>query len=241
MPASSGEGAGAGSTGVADGTVTPVGVSLRIGDHDEQVTYRVRRVGGRWLLDDALASVDLSGRGAIPGLTVGGVTAGDATVIQVFPGALAWGSTNPYLDVTADDVDGRAVVALGGDQRPPRPLLSPVLSAAGTKAVDSAVTAYLRRCAQSRQARSSADRPGCVQRLYRSARPGTVDWSAPSTLDALVRDLDPATPTRVEVFGSVAWTARYRATYGGTGAARVDQIMDGFVDLDARPVTYTPA
>ncbi|RPA57812.1 hypothetical protein EF294_17185 [Gordonia oryzae] len=212
-----------------------VGAEFRIGGHPVRTTYRTVRDGRRWLVDDGLAAVDLA-PSTIPGLSLQGRPVAGIGTAYVFPGRLVWGSSNRYLAVTdSTDVTGGAVAPTTADP-------GVTLGDAGNAAVDSALHAYLDRCASSAQADASTDRPGCTQRLYRSAEVSSVRWRAPSSLHDLVRELDSATLTSVSVFGGVTWQAHYTATYGGDAVAEVDQPMNGAVDLDAQPVpTYSSA
>lgn len=240
----SGESSGGSTTPVAPtpppgsrtaGESADVGAEFRIGGHPVRTTYRTVRDGRRWLVDDGLAAVELASS-TIPGLSLQGRPVAGIGTAYVFPGRLVWGSSNRYLAVT-DSTD-----VTGGAAAPTRADPGVTLGDAGNAAVDSALHTYLDRCANSTQADASTDRPGCVQRLYRSAEVSSVRWRAPSSLHDLVRELDPATPTSVSVFGGVTWRAHYIATYGGETTAEVDQPMNGAVDLDAQPVpTYSSA
>lgn len=235
------ESSGGSTTPVAPtGSRTPagsvdVGAEFRIGGHPVRTTYRTVRDGRRWLVDDGLAAVDLASS-TIPGLSLQGRPVAGIGTAYVFPGRLVWTSSNRYLAVTdSTDVTGGAAAPTRGDP-------GVTLGDAGNAAVDSALHTYLDRCASSTQADASTDRPGCTQRLYRSAEVSSVRWRAPTSLRDLVRELDPGTPTSVSVFGGVTWQAHYTATYGGETTVEVDQPMNGVVDLDAQPVpTYSPA
>lgn len=232
-----------------------VDAAFRIGDHHVHTSYRVVRDGGRWLVANGVTAVDI-GATSIPGVSLLGRSVSGQATVYVFPGRLAWGSGSPYLGVrahSAEDSGGAGesgsarepgnagVDVVGGRVPTPRVTLTAELTDAGTAAVDAAVQQYLDRCAGSTQADASTDRPGCVQRLYRSAKVSSVRWNPPDRLDDLVTEIDQADPTRVAVFGSVTWKAGYTATYGGDATDEVAQPMDGSVDLAATPSpVYAP-
>lgn len=246
---------GTGTTGTSEATDTTaespaptgdravVGAAFRIGDHAVSTTYTLTRNQGRWLLADGVRSVSIAAS-PIPGLTLFGIPVAGHASAYVFPGRLVWGSADPYLAVAAPD--GTATDAAdvpGGSAAIPTPDLVAALSESGRRAVDAALTRHLDGCASSRQADASTDRPGCVQRLFRDARPGSVQWTAPDDLDDLVVDVDQADPTRVSVFGSVTWQVGYTPTYGDRPVrTTVEQPTEGTVDMTGTPTpTYTPS
>ncbi|MGW5523730.1 hypothetical protein [Gordonia sp. NPDC003950] len=230
-------------TSAPTGDRAVVGAAFRIGDHAVSTTYTLTRDHRRWLVTDGVRSVSVAAS-PIPGLTLFGITVAGRASAYVFPGRLLWGSTNPYLAVAAPD--GTATDAAdvpGGSAATPTPDLVAALSESGRRAVDAAVRGHLDGCAASTQADASTDRPGCVQRLYRDARPGSVQWTAQDDLDDLVVDVGQADPTRVSVFGSVTWQVTFTPTYGDRPVrATVEQPMEGTVDMSDTPApTYTPS
>ena len=216
-----------------DSTVK-VGADFRIGGKSVSTTYSVTDRSGRWIIENGLAEVTVATT-AIPGVNLLGVPVSGGTAVM-FPGALQWGSTSRYLRVV-----GSADEAPGGSASPLHVTLRAELNDAGAQAVRDAMNRYLHGCASSTQVDASSDRPGCVQRLYRSATAGSVRWTAPTSQDDLVTDVKQDHPLTVSVFGSVDWNARFTATYGGEHKAVVDQVMDGSVDLTTTPPKYTAA
>ncbi|MGW0038585.1 hypothetical protein [Gordonia sp. NPDC003376] len=229
-----------GAGGAESGGPIAVTARFRSGTEPVEVTYRLSGAPGRWVIDGAVIPVTIpqDTQRALAGLSLlGHATAGIRTA-HVFPGPLVWGSGTRHLAIA--DSGGQAVG--GARSEPVTPDLSVSLTDAGTHAVDDALTAYFAECARSRQADASTDRPGCTQRLFRSATTDSVQWTPPDDLDALLIEIDKPTPLRVPVFGSVTWTAEYAATFGGDHSATVDQIVDGTVDLGARPdPRFTPS
>lgn len=229
-------------TPAPDAARSLVGVSFRIGEHPVTTTFTVVDDGDRRLVADPVAAVP-TGSGTIPGLTLLGVPVAANTAALVFPGRLVWGSTDPYLSVTPSDTSGPASTDVtGGSARVPTPELLVELSDTGIRAIQTAIADHLAACAGSVQADASADRPDCVQRLFRDARPGSVRWTAPAGLADLLHEVDQSQPARVSVFGSVEWLVTYLPASGGaTVQTTVSQPMDGVVDLSARPTPiYAP-
>ncbi len=222
-----------GAGGAESGGPIAVTARFRSGTEPVEVTYRLSGAPGRWVIDGAVIPVTIpqDTQRALAGLSLLGHATTGIRTAHIFGGPLVWGSGTRYLAIA--DSGGQARGGVGSVS--PTPDLAVSLTDAGTHAVDDALTAYFAECARSRQADASTDRPGCTQRLFRSATTDSVQWTPPDDLDELLIEIDKPTPLRVPVFGSVTWTAEYAATYGGDHSATVDQIVDGTVDLRARP------
>lgn len=216
---------------------TTVRATYRMGSEQVDTQVETVPVSGGWAVRDGAVAVRIESVWLPrPTLFDADIAAGDR--VLVFPGPLEWGSRDT-------DFRGRTV----GDEFPraPREALSVEivgeLSATGTTAVNDAVARYLTRCAGSTQADAGTDRPGCTQRLFRSAVPGSVQWTTSRDLSGLrytVREqADGSEPGMVDIAGSVPWRVAYTPNYDSDGP-RVQttdaQYLVGSVDLtDSEP------
>ncbi|MBD0862668.1 hypothetical protein IA539_15840 [Gordonia sp. zg691] len=223
------------------GDETTVRARYRMGAHEVDPEIAVTRVANGWAVLDGAIEVRIDSL-ALPRPTLfgGEVSAGDT--VFLFPGPQRWGSRDT-------DFVGRLL----GENHPfgPRgPMTVRVvaeLSDTGTTAVTDAVSAYLTRCAGATRADAGSDRAGCTQRLFRSAVPGSVKWTAPRDLSGLrylLRRTQPGSgPVGseadlgvVDVAGPVRWRVAYTPSYDEDGP-RVEttdeQYLVGRVDLTA--------
>ncbi|WP_238419687.1 hypothetical protein [Gordonia sp. 'Campus'] len=240
-----GSDASGGSDGASDTTGrTEISASYRMGGRVADTAVRVARVADGWAVVDGAVAVRIDALQVVrPTLFGREVRQGDT--VHLFPGPQRWGSADTdFVGRVAEDAypiepQGPVSVRVTGE-----------LSPSGTSAVSDAVSEHLRRCANSTRIDPAAEVAGCTQRLFRSAVPGSVRWTAPRDLSGLryllrsPRTSPGETSTEraatdlgtVDVVGPVRWRVAYTPSYDDDGP-RVEtideQYLIGSVDLTA--------
>ncbi|WP_439028940.1 hypothetical protein [Gordonia terrae] len=223
---------------------TEVPASYRMGGRVADTAVRVTRVADGWAVVDGAVAVRIDALQVVRP-TLFGRAVGRGDTVHLFPGPQRWGSADT-------DFVGR----VAGDTYPIEPR-GPVsvrvtgeLSPSGTSAVSEAVSEHLRGCANSTRIDPAAEIAGCTQRLFRSAVPGSVRWTAPRDLSGLRYLLRAPTTSpghsstepettdlgTVDVVGPVRWRVAYTPSYDDDGprVETVDeQYLVGSVDLTA--------
>lgn len=206
-----------------NGDRATVGVSYTLGFAGDPITtattVELHRGSGTWRLDQVAVSVELVPNTAQQRLAMLGRSLPGAAVL-LFPGAVPVRPDTPYLEL-APTLDH---VSFGG---PSTLYLAVRISAAGESAVDTAVTAMLRRCVSGHGA---ATCPLPNERYV----PGSLHGRLTGTLTGFA-DLDQHNPAGLLRYaGTVNFTGRWRAL----DYDNVAQPGSGRVKLDVRVIGY---
>ncbi|MCW2497071.1 hypothetical protein [Jatrophihabitans sp.] len=223
-----------GATERSDGQ-TSVSASYRFGNRTVRAAFPVSRHGSRWLLTQTAYPIDVSALDGVPEPSLFGLPISGKSVVYVFPGPLSWGSTNRYFTVT-----DRSSNFATSPADTPTVTLRATLNTAGTRAVEAAITSFVRSCSASKRLAPL----GCPQsNADEGAVDGSVHWSAPKTSGLKVTAPDPQTPTTLSVTGQLTWHCTY-AVHGSSHRATDDNVpaaIDGTVDLTAQHPKLTLA
>lgn len=209
-----------------------VHVTAKFGDKLSDATLMVQKKDGQWKLDSATVRVDNTMTGAYEGasstLTAFGKPVGDS-VFYVFPGFIEWGSDNDYIDVPSGNPLLLDSLGVGGYVS--MSAITYELSDSGKDAIKTAVDDALAVCAQSH----AMEPPNCPQYLIQfDAVDGTVNWTAPSTEDAVITLNDYDMSATVDVDSDWGYSVRLRD--GGTDRGTQSAFMYLTIDLTQDPL-----
>lgn len=210
-----------------------VHVSYRIGDQQVDDHVNVIRSSGDWRLASVAVDVEITGRGALPAITVFGKRVPTNRDVFVFPGALQLGAPGANLDVTP------ATAVITSPDIPALLTLGSSLTATGRQNGDAAIATALQGCAQSRslapaQCPQQAGLPsGAVANSWRWAVTGVTGTTFSQ---------DEHSPRRFAASTTVVWSLTYQVTVKGRRATKsltVRTPVAGTLDYGQNPVTFT--
>ena len=223
--------------------VASVQATYMFGDRKADETFRLGKTGGQWRLDDGAVGIDISYfKNQIPGLTVFGVPVENEAKIYLFPGPIEWGTADKNFTVTDEK---KSEFAMSGSSYGSASAPTVALSATGTRAVQTAVQAYVDNCALSKEPDAGTDKPGCEQDVYAyDPEPGSAVWTAPE-IDGLKTRLGYDDPHAVSVDGQLIWSVTFRTKGSGSRPAETKtetdtQYLYGDVDLSVDSPVFTP-
>jgi hypothetical protein len=211
-----------------------VHVAVNFGDTVQDVELRVKRDDDKnWKLETAAIKIDKpyasSNNDASNTLTVFG-KGFDAGSLYVFPGYTDIGSSNSYLDVTAEPLLLEALSMMGSA----RIDATYELNDKGTAAVDKAVADAFAPC----EGAKTFAPPRCPTKV----RPpsdgvdGTASWG-PADLSGVDVGMFSAYDLSVSLSGEVKFPLTYRTTDGGTTTGDVTAYVSGDADVSTKPPT----
>ncbi len=179
-----------------------VAATYTFGSKNVDEEFYLSKATGKWLMESTTVEFDASHEQDIPDLTLFGQKVSGSKV-DVFPGPLVFGSSDPDLTVTDKTPDDFATYPSDLSI----PLLDAGLSPAGRKKVISAVGAKLTACAKVKVTEPAQ----CPQKVFDfEAVDGTATWRITSNVSqALQTDFGEGLTLRVT--GEVKWAVTYRA------------------------------
>ena len=229
---------------ILDDTSTPGGigfaqvhVSAKFGDQTSDVTMTLTRKGDGWKLDHAAIKLDTLGVGAdlnqsLQAVTIFGKPITDR--LYVFPGWLAWGSSNPNLTVTSKTMLLDQLASWGGSA-----FVADVkvdLSGTAREAIFEDMRNAFAPCENSRSLRP----PGCpVQPDDYSLVEGTASWG-PADLGQVEITFFDEYHMEVMFSGTVTVPLTAQSRTGATRTGTITTFLSGTADVRQSPpqVTY---
>lgn len=186
-----------------EGDQARVAVSYKFGAKTEDVRAPVRKVKGKWQIAATTVKLDMSESRDVPGLTLYGKPI-SADTIEVFPGPLKFGSTDPNLKVTDDDADDFETTPgehLG-------PFLEAELTDKAKKDAIAAVQSSLQRCVKAHDLRPAK----CPQETWDfQFVNGSARWKIVNDLNSGLRvDTSSTHPGVADVVGTIQWQVTYK-------------------------------
>jgi hypothetical protein len=209
-----------------------VHAAARFGDQTSRGVITPKRRNGRWYLPSAVLKLHPSQYGSASAsasantVTLFGKPVGDS-VHYVFPGWLAAGSSNPYLEVQAMP---ELLNGLGTDGVVLQTTIS--MGEAGTKAVNDALVAVFAKCEQSHEIKPAYPCSG-IGLDPAQAVDGTVQWGH-ADLSKLTQGFDVA-KLSVNIVGLVDIPVSAQLKSGGTAQFTGRHSVNGTADLSKVP------
>lgn len=205
-----------------------VHAAAKFGDQTSRVVITPKRRNGRWYLSSAVLKMHPTPNATASANTVTlfGKPVGDS-VHYVFPGWLAVGSSNPYLEVQATP---QLLNGLDTDSVVLQTNIS--MSEAGTKAVNDALVAVFAKCEQSHELKPAYP---CSEIGLDPAQAvdGTVQWGH-ADLSTLTQGFD-VTKLSVNIVGFVDIPVTAQLKSGGTAQFTGRHSVTGTADLSKVP------
>jgi hypothetical protein len=226
------------------GSAAQVHVTYQFGARSADETFELIKTGGKWKLTQSTYPIDVSNLSNIPQTTLFGKPIANLSKVYVFPGPVAWGSGNKYFTVTDKNADKFALSPY--DTENGFSELTADLSPTGKTAVETAITTYFQKCAQSKQL--SPD--GCPQEEFgdgdNSGDPvdGSVTWTAPTDFSNLQYQSG-EDATKLDVQGTTVWQDTYQSkSFTDDSLSTITDSSNktddvGTVDLSQSPPVYT--
>lgn len=225
----------------ADTTTETIGMSrvhvaVNFGTVVDDTELPLKKDGdGNWKLENAAVKLDpppgASSIKAMDSVTVFGKSF-DSGSLYVFPGYMDVGSTNKFLDVTAEPILLKGLGAYSSSYLNPKVTLND----AGKREIEQQVSAAFDNCTRSRMLNPS----GCPTKVASydavDAVDGTVSWGKADTSGVTIGELNQYDMT-VSLNGQATMTLSYQNTDGGTTRGTVTAYVGGEVDMTATPLT----
>jgi hypothetical protein len=206
--------------------MTSVKVAVKFGDQLSDSELRLSKVEETWKIDDAINKIELmSPSAADETLTLFGKELKKGEAFYVFPGFVEVGSSNEYIDVTADSP------LLDGLMFSFRPTYE--LNDDGVEAVTTAIADAFAGCETSKQ----LNPPDCPVKLNEyGAVDGTVTWGKADLSGVTIGELSPYDLT-VRLSGKVATPVSFQNRDGGTESGTAESNLYNSVDVSTSPPT----
>lgn len=203
-----------------------VKVAVKFGEQLSDSTVRLSKVEDTWKIDEAINKIELvSPSAADETLTLFGKELKKGEAFYVFPGFVEVGSSNDYIDVTADSP------LLTGTMFSFRPTYE--LNDDGAEAVSTAVADAFAACETSKL----LDPPDCPVKLNEyGAVDGTVTWGKADLSGVTIGELSPYDLT-VQLSGTVATPVSFQNRDGGTESGTAESNLYNSVDISTSPPT----
>ncbi|OFJ52181.1 hypothetical protein BEL07_19075 [Mycolicibacterium grossiae] len=203
-----------------------VKVAVKFGEQLSDSTVRLSKVEDTWKIDEAINKIELvSPSAADETLTLFGKELKKGEAFYVFPGFVEVGSSNDYIDVTADSP------LLTGTIFSFRPTYE--LNDDGAEAVSTAVADAFAACETSKL----LDPPDCPVKLNEyGAVDGTVTWGKADLSGVTIGELSPYDLT-VQLSGTVATPVSFQNRDGGTESGTAESNLYNSVDISTSPPT----
>lgn len=213
--------------------ISRVHVAVNFGPSVDDSQLSLKKNGdGVWKLDNAAiklsAPLGSDSIKAMQSLTVFGKKL-DSGPLYVFPGFVQVGSSNDYLDVTAEPLGLKDLGAYGAylDAKV-------TLNDDGRQAVSDQLTDAFANCERSR----ALDPPGCPTKVSpydaADAIDGTVTWGKADLSGVKIGDLSPYDMT-VYLTGKATMSLSFQTTDGGTKQGTVNAYIGGSADMTTNP------
>ena len=210
-----------------------VHVSYRIGDQQVDDHLNVIHVDGDWRLASVAVDVEITGRAALPVITVFGKPVPTSRDLFVFPGALKLGAPGANLAVAP------ATAVITSPDIPALLTLGSSLTAAGQQNGSAAIVTALQGCAQSRSLAPAQ----CPQQAARPSGSVANSWRwAVTGVTGTAFSQDERSPRRFAVTATVSWSLSYQVFVKGKPATRsltVRTPVAGALDYGQDPVMFT--
>lgn len=203
-----------------------VKVAVKFGDQLSDSTVRLSKVDETWKIDEAINKIELlSPSAADETLTLFGKELKKGEAFYVFPGFVEVGSSNEYLDVTADSP------LLTGTMISFRPEYT--LNDDGKDAVSTAVADAFAACEKSKL----LNPPDCPVKLIEySAVDGTVTWGQSDLSGVTIGELS-AYDLTVRLGGKVTTPVTFQTRDGATESGTAESNLFNTVDVSTSPPT----
>ncbi|MCH9729326.1 MAG: hypothetical protein K0U84_06575 [Actinomycetia bacterium] len=221
-------------TGGYTGAATTVHVAVNFGEVVDDVQLRLKKGGDDvWKLENAAVKIDsppsAATNEALRTVTVFGKTF-DKGSLYLFPGYIDVGSTNKYLDVTAEPLLLSGLGAYTSSYL--RTQIA--LNDAGNDALEQAVADQFANC----QASTQLNPPGCPTKVSgydsRGAVDGTVNWGPTDLSGVTFGALNPYDMT-VFISGQATTPLSFQTTDGETKSGTVTTYVNAQADMATTP------
>ncbi|MGJ6127291.1 hypothetical protein QN239_32450 [Mycolicibacterium sp. Y3] len=213
-----------------------VHVAVNFGTVVDDVELPLKKDGdGVWKLENAAIKLDpppgADSIKALESVTVFG-KGFDSGSLYLFPGYMDVGSTNKYLDVTADPVLLKGLAAYSSSYLNAKVKLSD----AGHDAIEAQLSDAFDNCTRSRQLNPT----GCPTKVASydavDAIDGTVSWGKADLSGVTIGELSQYDMT-VSLSGKATMTLSYQTTDGGTKRGIVTSYVSAEADMATTPLT----
>lgn len=213
--------------------MSKVHVAVNFGTVVDDVELPLKKDGdGAWKLQNAAIKLDAPPSDSIKAydtVTVFGKKF-DSGSLYLFPGYMELGSTNKYLDVTADPILLKGLAAYGSSYLNPKLKLNDE----GRQVIEQQLADAFANCSNS----SKLDPPGCPTKVsaYDSADAvdGTVNWGKADLSGVKIGELSPYDMT-VSINGDATMTLSYQTRDGGTKRGVVTAYVTAEADMTKTP------
>jgi len=211
-----------------------VHVAVNFGSVVDDVELPLKKDGdGAWKLENAVVKIDpppgADSIKALDSVTVFGKSF-ESGSLYLFPGYMEVGSTNKYLDVTAEPVLLKGLGAYSSSYLNPKVSLND----AGRQAIEEQLSDAFDNCTRSRQLSPN----GCPTKVASydavDAVDGTVAWGKADLSGVTIGDLNQYDMT-VSLSGRATMTLSYQTTDGGTKRGTATSYVSAEVDMTATP------
>ncbi len=226
------------------GNESEVHATYQFGSRSADETFDLSKSGGKWKLTESTYPIDVSDLTDIPQVTLFGKPIANLSKVYVFPGPVLWGTADKYYTVTDKNADKYALSPY--DSSDGFSELNADLSSVGKTAVQNAVTAFLTKCAQSKQLSPDS----CPQQEFGdgddTGEPvdGTVTWTAPTDLSGLQYSSG-SDVNKIDVEGTTVWQDTYQSkSFADDSVSTITDSSNktqdfGTVDLSQNPPVYS--
>jgi hypothetical protein len=216
--------------------MSQVHVAVNFGTVVSDVELRLKKDGqGVWKLENAAVKIEAPlGADSIKALDT--LTVFDKKLdkgsLYLFPGYMEIGSTNKYLEVTAEPILLDGLAAYGSSSLRPKFKMND----AGSQAIEQQLSDAFDNCTRSRQLNPS----GCPTKVAAydayDAVDGTVSWGKADLSGVTIGELSDYNMT-VQLSGKATMTVSYQTTDGGTKRGVATSYVSAEADMTTTPPT----